>query len=149
MRHSIVFVTGNQGKLGTARDHMGPLGIGVEQADLKIDEIQAIRVEDVARRKAQEAFQVLGRPLIVEDSGLYFNELNGYPGAMIKHLTAAIGPRGLAHVAGLTTTRRCRFDSCLVYVDEHGQDRVFSSGGQFYTVAAEPVDGSLEGAWSP
>lgn len=144
----ITFVTGNAGKLATAREHLAPLGIEVEQARLDLDEIQSLDVQDVAMHKAWQAFRALGRPLIIEDSGFGIDELGGYPGPMIKHALAALGATGIARLADLTATRACRFSSCLVYIDSHGIPRVFTSPGRTCTVAAEPAEPLAQGAWS-
>jgi S-adenosylmethionine:tRNA ribosyltransferase-isomerase/non-canonical purine NTP pyrophosphatase (RdgB/HAM1 family) len=145
---AVTFVTGNAGKVKTAREHLAPLGIEVEQARLDLDEIQSLHVQDVAMHKAQQAFRALGRPLIIEDSGFGIDELDGYPGPMIKHALTALGARGIARLADLTATRACRFSSCLVYIDDHGVPRVFASPGRTCTVAAEPAEPLAEGAWS-
>jgi S-adenosylmethionine:tRNA ribosyltransferase-isomerase/non-canonical purine NTP pyrophosphatase (RdgB/HAM1 family) len=144
----ITFVTGNAGKLKTAREHLAPLGITVEQARLDLDEIQSLHVLDVAMHKAQLAFRVLGRPLIIEDSGFGIDELGGFPGPMVKHALSALGASGIARLADLTATRSCRFSSCLVYIDSHGVPRVFTSPERACTIAAAPAVPLAEGAWS-
>jgi S-adenosylmethionine:tRNA ribosyltransferase-isomerase len=144
----ITFVTGNAGKLKTAREHLSPLGIEVEQARLDVDEIQSLDVQDVAMHKAWQAYRVLGRPLIIEDSGFGIDELGGFPGPMVKHALSALGARGIARLADLTASRTCRFTSFLIYIDSHGVPRVFTSPAGTCTVAAEPVAPATDGAWS-
>lgn len=39
-------------------------------------------VEDKARR----AFETVGRPVIVEDTGLFIDALGGFPGPFVKHV---------------------------------------------------------------
>jgi len=145
---TITFVTGNTGKVQTAQEHLAPLGVQVRQARLDLDEIQSLDVQAVAVHKAEQAFRVLGQPLIVEDSGFGIDELGGYPGPMIKHALAALGAAGIARLADLTRTRTCRFTSCLVYVDSHGVTRPFISPGRPCTVASEPAQSRTSGAWS-
>src|SRR5215468_9159966 len=70
----ITFVTGNLNKLAVARQHLAPFGIEVEHVTMHLDEIQAQTVQEVALHKARAAFEVLRRPLIVEDSGFYIDE---------------------------------------------------------------------------
>ena len=67
---------------------------------------------------------------------------------MIKHVLTAIGTKGIAHLADLTTTRQCRFTSYLVYIDAHGVPRVFANQGRTCIVASEPVEPLDDGAWS-
>lgn len=145
----VVFVTGNAGKLATAREHLSPLGIEVAQARLDLDEIQSTSVHDVAMHKAQQAFRVLKVPLIVEDSGFGIDEMGGWPGPMVKHLVTAVGAAGIAHLADLTRSRACRFTSVLVYIDAHGVPRAFTDEGEPGTIAESPARKGEPGSWSP
>jgi S-adenosylmethionine:tRNA ribosyltransferase-isomerase/non-canonical purine NTP pyrophosphatase (RdgB/HAM1 family) len=145
---TIAFVTSNPGKVQTAREHLTPAGITVDQVSLDLDEIQSVHTLEVAMHKAQQAFRTLKRPLIVEDSGFCIDELHGYPGPMIKHAITAIGARGIARLADLTATRQCHFDSCLVYIDAHGVPRIFSNPGRTCTVAPDPAEPLTDRAWS-
>ena len=56
----LAFVTGNAGKAKTAREHLAPLGIEVEQVTLDLDEIQSLSTQDVAMHKAQQTFRPQG-----------------------------------------------------------------------------------------
>ncbi|MBX6722580.1 MAG: S-adenosylmethionine:tRNA ribosyltransferase-isomerase, partial [Dactylosporangium sp.] len=145
---TIAFVTGNAAKVETARQHLAPFGIDVEQVTLDLDEIQSPLVRDVALHKAQQAFRVLRRPLIVEDSGFYIDEL-GFPGPLVKQFVRSVGSRGIIKLADLTSDRRCHFEGVLVYIDGHGVPRVYTDSGDGGTVAREPADKPHPGAWSP
>jgi XTP/dITP diphosphohydrolase len=144
---SVVFVTGNLNKLAVARQHLAPFGIEVEHVVLDLDEIQAPTVREVALHKARQAFSALRRPLIVEDSGFYIDELN-FPGPFVKHVVAMMGVERLARVADVTRDRRCHFDSVLVHVDEAGQETVFEDRASTGTLAATPVGQPQPGSWS-
>jgi XTP/dITP diphosphohydrolase len=149
MPQPIAFVTGNSGKYATAREHLAALGVEIEQVALDLDEIQSTSTVDVARHKAQQAYQTLGRPLFVEDSGFGIDELGGWPGPMVKHLLTAVGAAGLAHLGDLTQTRSCRFASALVHVDGNGVHRAFLDDGQPGTLANVPEGHGNAESWSP
>ncbi|MGQ0777094.1 MAG: non-canonical purine NTP pyrophosphatase [Pseudonocardiales bacterium] len=144
----IAFVTSNPSKFTTAREHLSPLGIELEQVMLNLDEIQTDSVASVALHKAQQAFRVLHRPVIVEDSGFYIDELGGFPGPFVKYVIKALGAEGMARVADLTTTRHCHFEGILAYIDAHGVPRIFTDTGEGGTVAEQPTDNPQAGAWS-
>ncbi|MGH3710291.1 MAG: non-canonical purine NTP pyrophosphatase [Pseudonocardiaceae bacterium] len=144
----ITFVTGNAGKFATAREHLAPLGIELEQVALDLDEIQSSSVYDVALHKAQQAFRVLRRPVIVEDSGFYIDELNSYPGPSVKFVIKGIGAEGIARLADQTVTRQCHFQGVLVYMDAHGVPRIFADEGDGGTIAEKPTATPLPGSWS-
>ncbi|MFI7097173.1 non-canonical purine NTP pyrophosphatase [Streptomyces lydicus] len=145
----LAFCTGNPGKFTTAREHLAPWDIEIEQVPLELDEIQTTSVEEIARHKARQAFARLQRPLFVEDSGFYIEEFGGWPGPMVKHALEALGPAGLTHLADRTEKRIARFASAAVYVDADGQQHVFGDDTRAPgTIAAVPRRGTGERAWS-
>lgn len=144
----VMFVTSNEAKYRTARDHLATLGIRVERVGLELDEIQSTAVADVARHKAQQAFQTLARPVFVEDSGFEIEEFNGWPGPMAKHVIGAIGARGIARPGDLTQARRCRFVSTLAHIDERGTPWLFDDEGEWGEIAAEPSTTGTAASWS-
>ncbi|MGH4012518.1 MAG: non-canonical purine NTP pyrophosphatase [Pseudonocardiaceae bacterium] len=144
----IAFVTSNAGKVATANEHLSPVGIELEQVALDLDEIQADSVASVALHKAQQAFRVLHRPVIIEDSGFYIDELGGFPGPFIKYAIKALGAEGVARLADLTKARHCHFEGVLVYIDAHGVPRTFTDTGEGGTVADRPTTDPQPGAWS-
>lgn len=145
---AIAFVTSNAGKFATAAEHLAPVGVELEHVRLDFDEIQSDSVEEVARHKAEQAFRAIRRPLIVEDSGFYIDEFDGFPGPLVKYLVHAIGADGIAWLADLTDTRRCHFEGALVYIDAHGVPRVFTDTGDGGTIAQKPTVAAQPGTWS-
>ena len=95
MRERLLFVTSNVGKV---REVEAILGEPVEQLDVDVPEIQALDVEVVVRQKALTAFAHAGRPVIVEDTGLYLDALRGLPGALVKWFLATIGREGICNL---------------------------------------------------
>lgn len=144
----ITFVTGNAEKFATAHDHLASLGVELERVALDLDEIQSSSVQEVALHKAQQAFRVLRRPVIVEDSGFYIDELNGFPGPSVKSVINSLGAEGIARLTDQTATRRCHFQSVLVYIDAHGVPRVFTDEGDGGTIAERPTATPQPGSWS-
>jgi len=92
---SILFVTANEMKAAEAEEILGKFGISVERTVLEIDEIQEKETEKVAKAKAVEAYKILKKPLIVEDTGLFIGAMNGYPGVLAKHFVKSIGLQGI------------------------------------------------------
>lgn len=103
-----VLVTGNSGKLAEAR-RLSPFKMEAEPIDLP--ELQSLDLVEVVVAKADEAWRRLGRPLVVEETGLELTALNGFPGPLVKWMLEAIGAEGisrLAHSAGdPRATARC------------------------------------------
>lgn len=110
-----VLVTGNPGKLAEARRIFAG---DLRSLAIDLPEIQSLDLEEVVRAKGAEAWRRVGRPLIVEETGLELAALNGFPGPLVKWMLAAIGAEGLAKTAHACgdprTTARC----LLLYRDE-------------------------------
>jgi XTP/dITP diphosphohydrolase len=91
------FVTSNEGKLKEVSEI---LGREIAAAGIDVEEIQSLDVCDVVRRKAIRSYDLVGKPVIVEDTGLYIKGLNGFPGALIKWALKTIGNKGLCEMLG-------------------------------------------------
>ena len=88
----IYFATKNKYKLKEARELL--TDIEIEPISLETNEIQEIEVDSVIKHKALSLYRKVRKPLIVEDTGLYFNALNGFPGALVKWVMTSIGTEG-------------------------------------------------------
>lgn len=91
-----VLVTGNANKLEEARRICGEQ---LEGRAIDLPEIQSLDLFEVLHCKGEEAWTRLLRPLLVEDTGLELEALNGFPGPLVKSMLAAIGPEGIARLA--------------------------------------------------
>lgn len=88
----IIFITGNENKLREAKQI---LGIGIVSKNLDIKEIQDVDLEGVIKDKLRNAYKLIKKPVMVEDTGLFLKALNGFPGALIKLLLSRIGREGI------------------------------------------------------
>lgn len=118
---SICLITGNEGK---AREFGELLGFPVEYQKLDLTEVQALSVEDVARAKAEEAYRILGRPVMVDDTGFSILEWNGLPGALIAWFLKTVGTAGLLGMAHGLESRAVEVTTAIGYADSDGV-RVF------------------------
>lgn len=76
-----IFITGNQNKADyLARN----LGIELEHQKIELDEIQSANPFEIIEHKVRQAYQIIQKPVLVEDVSLVFNTLNGLPGPFIK-----------------------------------------------------------------
>jgi len=65
------------------------LGIELEHHKLDLDEIQSVDPIEVIEHKVKQAFDILHKPVLVEDTSLFFNALDGLPGPFIKFFVTA------------------------------------------------------------
>lgn len=92
----LVFVTSNEGKL---REAEAVLGRSLDHHALDLPEIQSLDLEEVVRAKAASAWQNLGRPVLVEDTGLELVGLGRFPGPLVRWLLTSVGPEGICRIA--------------------------------------------------
>ncbi|KAJ2900190.1 Inosine triphosphate pyrophosphatase [Zalerion maritima] len=93
-KHIVNFVTGNANKLREVKAILEPT-ITVESKSLDLIEIQAATPEEVTTDKCQRAADELKGPVLVEDTCLCFDALNGLPGPYIKWFLTSLGHSGL------------------------------------------------------
>lgn len=116
------------------------------RAALDLEEIQAIDLEPVVRHKAVQAFAALGRPVLVEDTGLAFAAWHGLPGALIKWFLTSLGAEGICRLLRHETNREATAATAFAYYN--GMElRVFSGVVQGL-ISARPR-GSLGFGWDP
>jgi len=114
MPDRLLFVTSNAGKL---REVEAILGAPVDQLALDLPEIQALDVEVVVREKARLAFDRVGRPVLVEDTGLSLDALRGLPGALVRWFLATIGPAGICALLPPDADRGATARTAVAYCD--------------------------------
>lgn len=95
MSRPITFVTGNVKKLEEFVAIMGkscPREITNKKIDLP--EYQG-EIDEISRKKCLTAVDMLKGPVIIEDTSLCFNAMQGLPGPYIKWFQDKLGPEGL------------------------------------------------------
>ena len=88
--------------------------------DVKVQEIQSLSVEEVAASKALAAFAQTGRPVVVDDTGMSIEALNGLPGALVSWFLDALGPAGILGFVREAADRRASVSTCIGYADASG-----------------------------
>ncbi len=101
MEATVWFLTGNQGKLEEAQLHFAPLGYEIKQLVVPegaLVEPQSASLQDIAISKLEQAKAHLPTPdamIMVEDSGLFINALDGFPGVYSSYVHDTIGCQGI------------------------------------------------------
>ncbi|KAK4645872.1 nucleoside triphosphate pyrophosphohydrolase ham1 [Podospora bellae-mahoneyi] len=92
-RHQVNFITGNANKLSEVKAILEP-AISVTNQSLDLVEIQGT-LEEVTIDKCRRAAELVGGPVLVEDTCLCFDALQDLPGPYIKWFLGSIGHEGL------------------------------------------------------
>ena len=79
------------------------LGFRLERLDISLPEPQALDPSEVVAHKARAAYDLLSRPVLVEDTGLAVHAWNGFPGAFVKWLETSAGIPALPRMLDVTS----------------------------------------------
>lgn len=113
----LAFITSNPGKVEEARKYFETLGIEVYQLPLEYPEIQADTLEEVAEYGAKWLSTRVESPFFLDDSGLFVEALNGFPGVYSAYVYRTIGIEGILKLMEEKTDRRAHFKSVIAYWD--------------------------------
>lgn len=129
-----VFITGNQHK---AEYLAKLLEIPLEHQKVELDEIQSADLEEIVTHKAKQAYELIKKPVLVEDVALGFSALNGLPGPFVKFFVET--ENGLENMCRMLDgfgDRSARAECMFAYYD--GNDCAVIAGGLDGTIATTP-----------
>ncbi|MFC2574869.1 MAG: non-canonical purine NTP pyrophosphatase [Candidatus Saccharimonas sp.] len=90
----LIYATTNKHKLTGAKQALTGTNINLIAPDKTLPDVPEIQSNDqqaVSIDKALKYYNLLKRPLVVMDSGLFIDELNGFPGVYTKYALDTIG----------------------------------------------------------
>lgn len=114
---SITFVSTNENKYQEVRSILSSHGVFVDFAQVSLVEVQSDSLEEIAREKAKSAFAKIGRPVIIEDDGLFIDALGGFPGQYSSHAFKTIGNAGILKLLAGSKDRSAHFMSLIAFYD--------------------------------
>lgn len=116
MVSEIYYVTGNQGKFYDVEQFLlsQDLGISIKQQKQDLEEVQSSDMLAIALYKARQAWDQLQKPIMVDDSGIYFDKYHKFPGTLTKFLYKGIGLDGICKL--INQGDRARFVVHVVYM---------------------------------
>jgi XTP/dITP diphosphohydrolase len=112
----LFFASSNNHKYYEAKNILDSFGISLGFSKSDLEEIQSDSLNDIARKKAQNAFSKCKKPVIVEDDGLFIDSLGGFPGPYSSYVFKTIGNDGILDL--LKNERQAKFISVITYCDD-------------------------------
>lgn len=117
MTKKITFVTTNKGKIASAMSYIGNTGVEVEPYNYELIEPRTDDIQEIAKQKVLQAYEVVKQPCIAMDSGFYIEALNGFPRAFVNFALDTIGTQGILDIMRGKENRKCSFKECVAYYD--------------------------------
>lgn len=114
---TIIFVTSNERKIGEARLACDQYDIKVEQVKLSIDEIQSSDPKIISQHKAQTAYSLLKKPLVVTDTYWNIPALGGFPGGYMKDVANWFKPQDFLNLVKDKPDKKIAFTESITYID--------------------------------
>lgn len=122
----IVFVTGNKGKFNEARSILEAKNIELVQNTGGYPELQEDDLEPIASFGAKWAAEKLNISVMVDDSGLFINALNGFPGPYSAFVENKMGNKKVLKLMEDEEDRRAVFKSVIGYCEPGKETIVFT-----------------------
>lgn len=113
----VLFATSNKFKVDEANFVGKKFSIEFVQINQPYPEIRDENVEKVAEEGAKFVFRKIKKSVIVEDTGLYIESLNGFPGSYSKFVFEKIGNEGILKLLKGEKNRNATFVSSVGYFD--------------------------------
>ncbi len=113
----VLFATTNKGKFAEAETVLGKRGIVVKKLHFEYNEIRSDSLGEIALDAVLAAYAVCGRPVFVEDAGLFIKQLKGFPGTYSGWVYKKIGVDGILRLLNGIRGRDAEFRSVIAYHD--------------------------------
>ena len=135
---NLTFITGNQNKADKLAEY---LDLPINHQKLDLDEIQSLDVKKIVEHKVRQAYEILKTPVLVEDSSLSFEALNGLPGPFIKFFVDNIPYQDICDLLN-GKSRKAKASATFGYYD--GETLKIIEGGLEGEIAPAPIG---DGGW--
>ena len=123
----IRFISSNPYKLEEFEQLLNARGYSILTSNLKVFEIQTDDIEKLVEDKAIKAFQSLGRPLVIEHTGISIDKIRGLPGGLTQMFWDTLQADAFALLFGTPPGNRTIAKTTLAYCDGRG---IFKFSGE-------------------
>lgn len=121
----IAFITTNKGKFEEVESLLKDYSIDLEWVNRKYEEDSDDTIEDTAKKAAKKLANELKQPIILEDTGLFFEAYDGFPGPSPKFVFKTLGYRGILKLLD-GVSRKAYFQTFAAYCEPGSEPTTFS-----------------------
>lgn len=111
------FISSNPYKREEFVDLLRVRGYMIQTSDLKVYEIQTDNIDMLVEDKAIKAFQKLGRPLVIEHTGLSIVKIRGLPGGLTQMFWDTLEAERFAELFGSSPGNEAVARTTVAYCD--------------------------------
>lgn len=131
---NLTYITGNYGKYISVKEKFEDVGITISYFKCDLEEPDINDIQFISKEKARQAFEMLGTPVFVIDSGFYIEDYPGnpwFPGALVKRSGVSSNVRELLETMKGVSNRSCYFLDCLTFYDGENYFQFFGESKGF------------------
>jgi XTP/dITP diphosphohydrolase len=121
----IAFVTTNRSKFEEVQSLFKDYGIEVEWINRKYEEDNEDTIEETAKKASRKLADDLNIPIVLEDTGLFFEAYDGFPGQSPKFVFKTLGYRGIFKLLG-GEIRKAYFQTSAAYCEPNNEPILFN-----------------------
>ena len=92
-------------------------GVSLKRKRLELFEPDSASLEETAKFKAKQAFEKIKKPVIAEDTGVFFEAYRDFPGPLAKRVFLGIGFEGLTALVKNARNRKAFFKTVVCFHD--------------------------------
>jgi XTP/dITP diphosphohydrolase len=144
---SVYFATGRYQKFLEARETAAALGVRLVRLSGWKREIQSDDIREIASDAALEIASSTGLKVVTEDSGLFIDALNGFPGPYSSYVFRKLGLKGILKLLEGVEARSAQFRSVVAFSDAGGRPLCFE--GKVKGTIAQEIRGSAGFGYDP
>ena len=123
----LFFASSNSHKFEEVQRIFSKIGLNINHSKIDLEEIQSDSLSEIARRKVLDAFSKVGKPVIIEDDGLFINSLGGFPGPYSSYVYDTIGNKGIIQLLQNSEHRDAKFVAIIAFCNGADQIQLFES----------------------
>ena len=146
----ILFATSNKNKIKEARVVLQPLGYSVQQLLINgtppdFIEPQTEDIGIISKSKVRQSLEMIsgtelsGFSILVEDSGLFINNLGDFPGVYSSYIQKTIGNDGIIKILEDNKNRQAEYRACSIL---YQNGKYFESLGIYSGKISSEIRGS-------
>ena len=120
----ITFITTNKHKFKEVQDILKDYPVKLSHLAIDYEENHDESIEEIARGAASRLANKLNKPIVLEDTGLFFEAYNNFPGALPKFVINSIGFKGIFKLLD-GESRKAYFKTVAAFCDPGGKAVLF------------------------